>query len=257
MLPPAISPPRPSPKEGEGSWQLRNLDESLAGLSWLVAIAAAFLTIGILGLLRSSVYSPITISGRAGTGAVDNDSTDTSMAESPSEMASPETMVQAEMSELETPPVPEVVEPILKTLDLPELTEVMTTEDIFAVPAAPKIEAVQKLIEPNKPQPKSRTASRTSQPARGTVAAPGGTTGSGGGGGGTGTAGSGAGRGRMALPAYPSRARARGVIGSVTLRLVIGPAGRITSATVIIFGQAIWDPVKLVGKFNAPLVVAL
>jgi len=31
----------------------------------------------------------------------------------------------------------------------------------------------------------------------------------------------------------------------------------ITSATVIIYGQAIWDPVKLVAKFDAPLVVAL
>src|SRR5580765_5533340 len=31
----------------------------------------------------------------------------------------------------------------------------------------------------------------------------------------------------------------------------------ITSATVIIYGQAIWDPVKLVAKFNAPMVVAI
>jgi nucleobase:cation symporter-1, NCS1 family len=31
----------------------------------------------------------------------------------------------------------------------------------------------------------------------------------------------------------------------------------ITSATVIIYGQAIWDPIQLVGKFQAPLVVAV
>ena len=31
----------------------------------------------------------------------------------------------------------------------------------------------------------------------------------------------------------------------------------ITSATVIIYGEAIWDPVKLVAKFHAPLVVAI
>jgi NCS1 family nucleobase:cation symporter-1 len=31
----------------------------------------------------------------------------------------------------------------------------------------------------------------------------------------------------------------------------------ITSATVIIFGQAIWDPVQLVAKFHAPVVVAI
>jgi NCS1 family nucleobase:cation symporter-1 len=31
----------------------------------------------------------------------------------------------------------------------------------------------------------------------------------------------------------------------------------ITSATVIIYGEAIWDPVKLVGRFTAPVVVAI
>jgi nucleobase:cation symporter-1, NCS1 family len=31
----------------------------------------------------------------------------------------------------------------------------------------------------------------------------------------------------------------------------------ITSATVIIYGEAIWDPVKLVGKFTSPVVVAI
>jgi NCS1 family nucleobase:cation symporter-1 len=31
----------------------------------------------------------------------------------------------------------------------------------------------------------------------------------------------------------------------------------ITSATVIIYGEAIWDPVKLVGRFSQPLVVAI
>lgn len=31
----------------------------------------------------------------------------------------------------------------------------------------------------------------------------------------------------------------------------------ITSATVIIYGQAIWDPVKLVGRFQSPVVVAV
>jgi NCS1 family nucleobase:cation symporter-1 len=31
----------------------------------------------------------------------------------------------------------------------------------------------------------------------------------------------------------------------------------ITSATVIIYGEAIWDPVKLVGRFNSPVVVAV
>ena len=31
----------------------------------------------------------------------------------------------------------------------------------------------------------------------------------------------------------------------------------ITSATAIIYGEAIWDPVQLVGKFSSPVVVAI
>jgi NCS1 family nucleobase:cation symporter-1 len=31
----------------------------------------------------------------------------------------------------------------------------------------------------------------------------------------------------------------------------------ITSATVIIYGEAIWDPIKLAGKFQAPVIVAI
>jgi NCS1 family nucleobase:cation symporter-1 len=31
----------------------------------------------------------------------------------------------------------------------------------------------------------------------------------------------------------------------------------ITSATVIIYGEAIWDPVKLVGRFSSPFIVAI
>ena len=31
----------------------------------------------------------------------------------------------------------------------------------------------------------------------------------------------------------------------------------ITSATVIIYGRAIWDPVQLVGEFRSPVVVAV
>jgi NCS1 family nucleobase:cation symporter-1 len=31
----------------------------------------------------------------------------------------------------------------------------------------------------------------------------------------------------------------------------------ITSATAVIYGEAIWDPVKLVGKFQTPIVVAI
>jgi NCS1 family nucleobase:cation symporter-1 len=31
----------------------------------------------------------------------------------------------------------------------------------------------------------------------------------------------------------------------------------ITSATVVIYGEAIWDPIKLVGRFQTPIVIAV
>src|SRR5438874_5263647 len=42
-----------------------------------------------------------------------------------------------------------------------------------------------------------------------------------------------------------------------TMSLFAAMGVMITSATVIIYGQAIWDPVQLVGRFRSPLVVAV
>lgn len=46
-----------------------------------------------------------------------------------------------------------------------------------------------------------------------------------------------------------------GLPGTMALFSFIGIA--VTSATVIIFGEAIWDPVALLARFDSPLVVAL
>lgn len=46
-----------------------------------------------------------------------------------------------------------------------------------------------------------------------------------------------------------------GLPGTMVLYSFIGIA--VTSATVIIFGEAIWDPVALLGRFESPLVVAI
>ena len=58
------------------------------------------------------------------------------------------------------------------------------------------------------------------------------------------------------------RSQKEQVIGQVvalptTMTVFAAMGVLITSATVIIYGQAIWDPVKLVAKFDAPLVVAI
>jgi NCS1 family nucleobase:cation symporter-1 len=42
-----------------------------------------------------------------------------------------------------------------------------------------------------------------------------------------------------------------------TMSLFAGMGVLITSATVIIYGRAIWDPVQLVANFKAPVVVAV
>ncbi len=49
--------------------------------------------------------------------------------------------------------------------------------------------------------------------------------------------------------------QAIGLPGTMVLYSFIGIA--VTSATVIIFGEAIWDPVQLLGRFSSPLIVVI
>jgi NCS1 family nucleobase:cation symporter-1 len=58
------------------------------------------------------------------------------------------------------------------------------------------------------------------------------------------------------------RSQREQIIGQVvalptTMSLFAAMGVLITSATVIIYGQAIWDPVQLVGRFSSPIVVAI
>src|SRR5438067_55912 len=58
------------------------------------------------------------------------------------------------------------------------------------------------------------------------------------------------------------RSQREQIVGQVvalptTMSLFAAMGVFITSATVIIYGQAIWDPVQLVGRFSSPLVVAI
>jgi NCS1 family nucleobase:cation symporter-1 len=58
------------------------------------------------------------------------------------------------------------------------------------------------------------------------------------------------------------RSQRQQIVGQVvalptTMTLFAAMGVLITSATVIIYGEAIWDPVKLVGRFASPLVVAI
>jgi NCS1 family nucleobase:cation symporter-1 len=58
------------------------------------------------------------------------------------------------------------------------------------------------------------------------------------------------------------RSQREQVIGQVvalptTMSVFAAMGVMITSATAIIYGQAIWDPVVLVGKFSSPVVIAI
>ncbi len=58
------------------------------------------------------------------------------------------------------------------------------------------------------------------------------------------------------------RSQREQVLGQVvalptTMALFAAMGVLITSATVVIYGEAIWDPVKLVGRFQTPIVVAV
>jgi NCS1 family nucleobase:cation symporter-1 len=58
------------------------------------------------------------------------------------------------------------------------------------------------------------------------------------------------------------RSQREQIIGQVvalptTMSLFAAMGVMITSATAIIYGESIWDPVQLVGRFSSPLVVAI
>jgi NCS1 family nucleobase:cation symporter-1 len=58
------------------------------------------------------------------------------------------------------------------------------------------------------------------------------------------------------------RSQREQIIGQVvalptTMSLFAAMGVMITSATAIIYGQAIWDPVQLVGRFSSPVVIAI
>ncbi|OLC76354.1 MAG: nitrate reductase [Acidobacteria bacterium 13_1_40CM_4_65_8] len=58
------------------------------------------------------------------------------------------------------------------------------------------------------------------------------------------------------------RSQREQIVGQVvalptTMSLFAAMGVMITSATAIIYGQAIWDPVQLVGKFSSPFIVAI
>lgn len=227
---------RPPPSNAHNSrklaWRFGVMNDVPVGLSWLLAVSSGFLAVGIVGVFATEMPLIHLKTLSDVMHADDLPLIETTMAElqaenteepAPPEDVPPETTELLEVEMPEEAPQPD--------LDLPEVAEAMTQEDIFAIPTAPKIEDALKPIDPvvrPKPAPtpilrKSTTASRTPYSPS---TMPGGTPG------GTGTGRSG---GRMVTPAppYPSFAKSQNMQGTVRLSLSVGPSGAVEGATVV------------------------
>lgn len=218
--------------------QIHQLQSHL-GLSWLVALTACFLAIGVAGLLRQDETLPELLSGLPGEGPgmaaaagmeatmMDVQSADT-VVEQANALETPEVT--------EVPPMPDTVE---MTQDLPEMEEALVAEDLFVIPAAPRVETALRPVDPAEPAPKpvAKTAPRRVSSATGSRSggSSSGATGAGGGTGGAGTAGMASANGKFIIPrpAYPSSLRALGVSGTVRLSIQVGMSGRAESVAVV------------------------
>jgi len=233
MTPPSTSATPAAP--ARLAWRFGILEDVPVGLSWLLAVSSGFLAVGIAGVFANELPL-IRLKTLADVMHADDlPLIETTMAElqaenteepAPAEDAPRETTEVLEVEIPEEAPPPD--------LDLPEIAEAMTQEDIFAIPTAPKIEDALKPVDPvirPKPAPtptpqKSTAAARTPSRPSTTQGTPGGTPG------GTGTGRSG---GRMVTPAppYPSFAKSQNMQGTVRLSLRVGPSGAVEGATVI------------------------
>jgi TonB family protein len=204
-------------------------------LSWLVAITATFLTVGVVGMFEKEALMPILLSGTVGESGDEKAAIQAAMVDlQTDEQVSQETVQETSPEVLEVPPPIQVLD---QPLDLPELAEALVTEDVFVIPTPPKIETALRPQEPAPPKPKpkpaatptqSRMTARSTTGAAGSVSARGGT-------GGTGSSGTSNLRGTFNIPrpSYPSSLKSMGVQGTVRLSITVGSSGRAESVSVI------------------------
>ena len=212
-------------------WRRGATLQALVGLSWNVGICATCLAVGIIGMFAADL-PPIHLKSLEDDMAADAAMIETSMAEL-------QTLEATEAVAEETPElpveIPDAVETLSESLDLPEVAEAMTMEDIFAIPTAPKIEDTLKPVDPvvkPKPQPAPRPRTQTVARSSGTPSTTSNTGIAGGAAGGTGTA-RGTGRGKFPAPPYPSFARSGGMQGTVRLSISVGASGAVEGVSVI------------------------
>lgn len=209
-------------------WRRSSTVKSWVTLCWVVGISGSFLVVGLIGLMAANL-PPIHLRSLEADMADEQAVIETSMAE----LLTLETAEEMTPEEETVLPVeiPEAIENPPETLDLPELAEAMTLEDIFAIPTAPKIEDALRPVDPVvKPKPApappstqsvARSSTSSSTPRTGAVS-------------GSGTGGTtGSGKGKFPSPPYPSFARGAGMQGTVRLSISVGPSGAVESVTVM------------------------
>ena len=208
--------------------------DNLLPWSWLVAISASFLCVGLVGL--GGGLGPDAVLKQFSPDKSDLDSAADSalMADLVSESPATSEVTPEVVEEVqEVPPTVDLTQP---PLDLPELAEALVTEDLFTIPTAPKIEEALRPIDPTPPKPvvKKVATTQPSTPRRSVASSTTGTnTGGGVGSGGTGGGGSGNGKFVIPRPPYPSSLKAMGIQGSVRLKITVGTSGRPSSVSVI------------------------
>jgi len=212
-------------------WRRQSTLEALISLSWIVGITSSCLVVGIVGMFAADL-PPIHLKTLSDLeNAAEVPMIETSMAELQTLEATNE--VPAETEPVLPVEIPETVETPPENLDLPEIAEAMTLEDVFAIPTAPKIDDALRPVDPvvkpkptpAPPRPRTPVASsgtRSSTPQPGAAGATGGTGASGGGG-----------KGKFPAPPYPAFARGAGMQGTVRLSISVGPSGAVDGVTVI------------------------
>jgi periplasmic protein TonB len=202
------------------------------GITWSLAIACAFLTIGGAGL-RDPIPSieHLQLSGKPGAADASDDDNE-------NEAAMVEMTTPAELTHASTPdqPIetPQIWEPqdLPQAADQPPLVEALDSADLFAVPVAAAIEPA---LTPDQPKPEKRPAptptTASSRSTTSTSGTPGTSTTSSNGGSGNGKVGSG-GKGKFPSPPYPSFARSRGMQGTTYLSIRVGAGGTVESVSV-------------------------
>jgi periplasmic protein TonB len=205
-----------------------SLVQVIITLSWIVGITGSFLAVGIIGMFAADL-PPIHLQSLADINEIELPLEEGGM---PALLSPQEEAEQSADIEPVVPvEIPETIETPPENLDLPEIAEAMTMEDIFAIPTAPKIENA---LRPVDPVIKSRMPA-PARPRAGPVARSSGTrssatqAGVAGGGG----ASSGAGQGRRPAPPYPEFARGAGMQGIVRMSISVGPSGAVEGVSVI------------------------